>query len=72
MDKAIQTIVLDSCIVSKIFAQLGEHLNQDKTIGPTTNLTFLDIVIDTVKMQVMIPVIKVLELKLLSQHARER
>lgn len=51
-----------------ICSEIGVPLNQDKTIEPTTKLTFLGLEIDTVNMLVQIPVSKVQELKLLLQQ----
>lgn len=51
-----------------ICSEIGVPLIQDKTIDPTTKLTFLGLEIDTVNMLVQIPVSKVQELKLLLQH----
>ena len=51
-----------------ICSEIGVPLNQDKTIEPTTKLTFLGLEIDTVNMLVQTPVSKVQELKLLLQH----
>lgn len=54
----------DNCLklmqsFQNICSELGVPLNQDKTIGPTNNLTFLGLAINTLKMQVRIPVNRV-------------
>lgn len=63
----------DNCLAlmhtfQDICSVIGVPLNQDKTVEPTTKLTFLGLEIDTVNMLVQIPVCKVQELKILLQH----
>ena len=49
-------------------AEIGVPLAEDKTVGPTTCLTFLGLEIDTVQMLVKIPASKSLELQVLIQE----
>lgn len=60
------------CLLSTC-ADLGYPLKEDKVVGPTTTLEFLGITIDTDRMEVRLPLDKVIQLEpLLSQWAVKR
>ena len=50
-------------ILTMLFKKLGMPLNLKKTIGPVTELEYLGIILDSVKMQARLPEDKVLRLK---------
>ena len=50
-------------VVLAVFAQLGIPIAQEKVEGPSTTLTFLEIKVDTVAMQLRLPATKLAELQ---------
>ena len=60
-------------ILIHVFGGLGIPLNPDKTLGPVTQLQFLGVILDTVKMEVRLPADKVARiLELLANFVGKR
>ena len=58
---SFQTSILDT--LKQIFSDIGVPLSEEKNLGPSTSLEFLDILLDSVNMQAFLPNEKFLRIR---------
>lgn len=61
-----KTLVLDT--LKRVFSDVGVPLSKEKTVGPSTSLEFLGILLDTQKMQASLPIEKLLRIRSIMEN----